>query len=153
MARRERDDQWAFMERIAREGVVWMCPWDKYHRHGQRCVSQWCQSRSFTEAEGQWKCAQCGRIMPAIPDDKVYVFGLIGANELFHWIDSHPTWWKRGRWSNKRCASSIRLTEHGLRALRNRHHYDAEDIHGGMVEPGYVVRPLPRRATCAEARP
>ena len=112
MARRERDAQWEFMERIAREGVVWMCPWDKYGVHKQ---------------------------------DNVYVFGLIGCNELFHWIDSHKDWWRKGRWSEKRCARSIRLTEAGITALSNRHLYDGELIYGGMVEPGYVVKPLPRR--------
>lgn len=112
MARRERDAQWAFMERAAREGIVWVCPWDKYHRH---------------------------------KDDGVYVFGLIGANEFLHWLDSHENWWKKGRWSEKRCARSIRITQAGRRALSNRDTYDMEEIYGGMVEPGYVVRPWPRR--------
>lgn len=114
MARRERDAQWEFMERVAREGVVWMCPWDKDHRH---------------------------------KTDGVYVFGLIGANEFFHWLNSHKDWWLRGRWSEKRCARSIRLTDAGRTALVNRHLYDADLIYGGMVEPGYVVRPLPKGKT------
>lgn len=77
-------------------------------------------------------------------EDGVYVFGLIGSNELFHWLDSHKDWWKRGRWSEKRCARSIRITAVGRRALKNRHLYDTEEIYGGMVEPGYVVRPWPK---------
>jgi|SRR5208337_4357165 len=111
IARRERDAQWAFMERVARESIVWICPWDKYRKH---------------------------------KEDGVYVFGLIGSNEFFHWLDSHKDWWKRGRWSEKRCARPIQITETGRTALANRHLYDAELIYGGMVEPGYVVQPLPR---------
>ncbi len=114
-ARRERDCQWEFMERVAREGTVWMCPWDKYKRHKD--------------------------------GDGVYVFGLVGSNEFFHWLDSHKDWWKRGRWSEKRCARSIRITEAGRKALANREQYDMEPIYGGMVEPGYIVTPArPRRS-------
>ena len=109
IARRERDGQWEFMERVAREGIVWMCPWDKYGRHKN--------------------------------GDGVYVFGLLGSNEFYHWLDSHKDWWIRGRWSEKRCARSIRITDAGRKALKNREKYDMELIFGGMVEPGYVVMP------------
>ena len=112
-ARRERDAEWAFMERVAREGVVWMCPWDKYGRHKN--------------------------------GDGVYVFGLIGSGEFFHWLATHKDWWQRGRWSEKRCARSIRITDAGRAALANRGQYDMEPIFGGMVEPGYVVRPWPQK--------
>jgi hypothetical protein len=112
IARRKRDGQWEFMERVAREGIVWMCPWDKRGRHKN--------------------------------GDGVFVFGLIGSNEFYHWLDAHKDWWKRGRWSEKRCARSIRITEAGRKALANRDQYDMEEIHGGMVEPGYIVRPWPR---------
>ena len=113
-ARNQRDDQWEFMERVAREGVVWICPWDKYGRHKN--------------------------------GDGVYVFGLLGSNEFFHWLETHKDWWKHGRWSDKRCARSIRITEAGRAALLNRELYDMEPIHGGMVEPGYIVTPLPKTA-------
>ncbi len=113
VARRERDSQWEFMERVAREGIVWMCPWDKYKRHKD--------------------------------GDGVYVFGLIGSNEFYHWLSSHKDWWIRGRWSEKRCARSIRITNAGRRALNDREQYDMEPIFGGMVEPGYVVTPWPRK--------
>jgi len=113
IARRERDGQWEFMERVAREGIVWMCPWDKYGRHKN--------------------------------GDGVYVFGLLGSNEFYHWLDSHKDWWIRGRWSEKRCARSIRITDAGRKALKNRGRYDMEPIFGGMVEPGYVVTPWPRK--------
>ena len=112
-ARRQRDSQWKFMERVAREGVVWMCPWDKYSRHKD--------------------------------GDGVYVFGLIGSGEFFHWLSDHKDWWKRGRWSDKRCARPIRITEAGRLALVNRVLYDMEPLFGGMVEPGYVVTPWPAK--------
>lgn len=115
IARRQRDSQWRFMERVAREGVVWVCPWDKYSKHKN--------------------------------GDGVYVFGLLGSNEFYHWLDSHKDWWKKGRWSDKRCAASVRITEAGLVALQNRHLYDMEPIFGGMVEPGFVVRPYPPKRT------
>lgn len=115
-ARAERDMQWAFMERVAREGIVWMCPWDKYGRHKD--------------------------------GDRVYVFGLLGSNEFYHWLDSHKDWWKRGRWSEKRCARSIQITDSGRVALENRNLYDMEQIYGGMVEPGYRVTPWPTKKQC-----
>lgn len=114
-ARFQRDSQWEFMERVAREGVVWMCPWDKYGRHKN--------------------------------GDGVYVFGLLGSEAFFHWLGKHKDWWKHGRWSEKRCARSIRITAAGRKALKHRARYDMEPIHGGFVEPGYVVTPWPRRKT------
>lgn len=144
IARHERDSQWEFMERVAREEIVWMCPWDKYKKHGPRCPGICAFSRFIPEGD-QWKCAQCGRVMSSIPDDGVYVFGLIGSNEFFHWLDSHEEWWNRGRWSERRCARSIRITEVGRKALADREQYDMEPIFGGMVEPGYVVTPWPKK--------
>ena len=32
-ARRMRNRQWIFMERMRDEGGVWFCPWDKYGKH------------------------------------------------------------------------------------------------------------------------
>lgn len=151
IARRERDSQWEFMERVAREGIVWMCPWDKHRKHGPRCPGI-CAYGRFTPEGEQWKCAQCGRVLPKIPDDGVYVFGLLGSNEFFHWLDSHKDWWKRGRWSEKRCARSIRITDAGRKALKNRERYDMEPIFGGMVEPGFVVTPWPRKRTVSDVR-
>jgi hypothetical protein len=83
--------------------------------------------------------------MKKVPDDKVYVFGLLGCNELFAWLAAHKDWWKHGRWSEKRCARSIRLSDAGRKALANRAQYDMEPIHGGMVEPGYIVTPWPAK--------
>lgn len=151
MARRERDSQWEFMERVAREGTVWMCPWDKYKRHGPRCPGL-CASKSFVPLGEQWQCAQCKKVMEHVPDDGVYVFGLIGSNEFFAWLHTHKDWWKHGRWSEKRCARSIRITEAGRKALKTRHLYDMEPIHGGMVEPGYVVTPWPRNPLVRKVR-
>lgn len=83
--------------------------------------------------------------MAKIPDDGVYVFGLIGSNQFSHWLSDHKDWWKRGRWSEKRCARSIRITDAGRKALESREQYDMEQIFGGMVEPGYVVTPWPKK--------
>jgi hypothetical protein len=105
----EKFDVAEFMERVAREGKVWMCPWDKYGRHKN--------------------------------GDGVYVFGLIGSNEFHAWLRSHADWWIHGRWSAKRCARSIQITDVGREALKHRQLYDMEPIHGGMVEPGFVVTP------------
>lgn len=145
IARNQRDQQWKFMERVACEGVVWMCPWDKYRKHGRRCPVKYCESASFSACSGGWQCARCKTVMDRIPDDGVHVFGLLGCNELLSWIESHKDWWKRGYWSPMRCARSIRITEAGLVALKNKHLYDDEDIHGGFVGSGYLVRPWPRR--------
>jgi hypothetical protein len=147
MARRERDSQWGFMERVAREGVVWMCPWDKYSKHGRRCINTWCHTRIRDGEKKQ--CPACKAVMDTVPDDGVYVYGLLGSNEFHHWLSAHKDWWKHGRWSEKRCARSIRITPAGLRALKNRHRYDLEDISGGMVEPGYIVRPWPKKKEAA----
>ena len=111
-ARYQRDSQWGFMERLASEGIVWICPWDKYSRH---------------------------------KEDGVYVYGLIG-DVLSQWLyHSHKDWFTRGRWSEKRCAMSIRITEAGRAALAHRDLYDMEPILGGMVGPGYIVTPWPRK--------
>ena len=151
-ARRERDAQWALMERVEREGVVWMCPWDKYHKHGRRCACRFCDSKTFHPHEEGFKCASCGTIMEKVPDDRVYVFGLMGANELFAWTNSHKDWFKWGRWIEKRCAKSLRLTQAGREALKHRDLYDMEPIHGGMVEPGYIVVPWPAQVASGNAR-
>jgi hypothetical protein len=116
------------------------------------------RSRSFARStrDHQWafaeRCAREGKVW-CCPWDKygkhksdgVYVFGLLGSGEFFAWIESHPDWWKRGRWSEKRCARSIAITDAGRRALTERDKYDLEPIHGGMVEPGWICIPLPAR--------
>lgn len=135
IARRKREGQWEFMERVAREGAVWMCPWDKYGKHENQPRSK---AKIRTDAVND--------------GDGVYVFGLLGSNEFFHWLDSHKDWWKRGRWSEKRCARSIRITDAGRKALRVREQYDMEPIFGGMVEPGYVVTPWPKERGGASVR-
>ncbi len=110
-ARRTRDSQWEFMERVAREGVVWVCPWDKKRRHGA---------------------------------DGVHSEGLLCWPDFSSWLESHKDWWRPGRWSERRCAFSVRLTDAGRAALSQRELYDMEPIHGGLVEPGFVVTPWPK---------
>lgn len=74
--------------------------------------------------------------------DGVMVDGLIGWG-LLNWMCSHKDWFKRGGWSEKRCARPVRLTEAGLAALENWWQYDMEPVEGGLVEPGWICTPTP----------
>ena len=114
MARHMRDRQWAFMERVARLGKLWVCWWNKNGHH--------------TEEK---------------PD--LLICGLIDGMELIEWMNSHKDWWVIGRWSDKRYASSVRLTDAGRNALGEREKYDMELVTGGLVEPGWCVMPARRR--------
>jgi hypothetical protein len=71
-ARNERDSQWAFMERVAREGIVWTCPWDKYHKHktdgvyvyglmGANEFLHWLHSHKDWWKIGPWSEKRCAR--------------------------------------------------------------------------------------------
>ena len=111
-ARRVRDGQWAFMEKVARLGTVWVCWWNKNRHHDYKTA----------------------------PDD-LLVCGLIDGCELLDWLHSHKDWWIIGEWSDERYAAPVSLTDAGRLALQNRHLYDMEDLHGGLVEPGFVVTP------------
>ena len=113
VARRTRDRHWSYMEKMAERGKLWICPWDKY--------------RKYPDGD---------------PEDTV-VLCLITGCEWWEWANSHKDWFKVGRWSEKRCAHPISLTDAGREALANRHLYDMEDHHGGLVDPGYVVTPAP----------
>lgn len=116
MARRTRDQQWAFMERVARLGLIWFCVWNKNGHH-----------------------------KPPYPDD-LEVCGLIDGMELLEWMGSHKEWWKIGRWSDKHYARPVRLTDAGRAALAHRERYDMELVTGGLVEPGWCAMPAPRLA-------
>lgn len=110
-ARRIRDGQWQFAERVARHGVVWFCVWDQSRRH------------------------------PHPTPDDVEACGLIDGLELLEWLESHADWWEIGDWSDERYARPVRLTEAGCAALANRHLYDLEPVTGGLVEPGWQAVP------------
>lgn len=132
-ARRTRDEQWRFAEKVARLGVVWVCWWDKYHRH-----------REERGRDGTWHC-WIDRERSGPPDENFESYGLICGVELLRWLKSHRDWWKIGRWSEKRCASPVRITDAGRAALLEREKYDMEPLDCGMVEPGWTVVPARRR--------
>lgn len=69
---------------------------------------------------------------------------LIGGMEFLRWMDRHPDWIRRGRWSAKRDARPLRLTDAGRDALRHRERYDMEPVEGGLVHPGWSAVPAPR---------
>ena len=113
-ARWTRERQWCFMERIAACETLWFCVWNKSGRH------------------------DTSQPLPA----NLWVDGLLTGMDIERWISRHKDWFVRGRWSEKRYARPIRLTDAGRAALADREPYDMEPIHGGLVEPGYVVIPL-----------
>ncbi len=112
MARRMRDQQWAFMEKVAKLGTVWVCWWNKDRHHDEKTA----------------------------PPDLV-VCGLINGMELIEWLHSHPDWWVIGEWSDERYAAPVQLTEAGRDALAEREKYDMEPVTGGLVEPGWICTP------------
>lgn len=112
IARYVRDGQWAFMERIQAVGKLWFCVWNKDRRHQKPYPAD------------LWVCC------------------LMTGLDYENWMQRHPDWFIKGRWSEKRYARSVRLTPAGVAALANRNLYDMEPLHGGLVEPGYTVLPL-----------
>jgi len=72
-ARAERDSQWAFMGRVAREEIVWVCPWDNYSRHkdgdgvyvfglmGAEEFLSWLHSHKDWWEVGPWVEKRCAR--------------------------------------------------------------------------------------------
>jgi hypothetical protein len=112
-ARRMRDQQWRFAERVAAAGTLWVCWWNKNRHHDKD-----------------------------VPSD-LMVCGLIDGCELLEWLGTHPDWWDIGEWSDERYAAPVRLTDAGRAALASRHLYDMEPVTWGMVEPGYQAVPLP----------
>lgn len=117
IARRIRDSHWEFAERVAREGLVWVCWWNKDRYHDR----------------------------DNLPKD-LEVFCLMTGMELVEWMKKHPTWWKIGKWSDKRYAAPVRLTPAGKRAVRKRKKYDMEPVTGGLVEPGWETTPARAQA-------
>lgn len=115
IARYVRDGQWAFMERIQAVETLWFCVWNK-NRHHQK---------------------------PYPPD--LWVCCLMTGMDYLDWMKQHKDWFKVGRWSEKRYAVPVRLTDAGRKALTERGEYDMEPINGGLCEPGFTVIPLPAR--------
>lgn len=116
-ARRERDSQWDFMERVAAlppQQPLWVCWWNKNRHHDYA----------------------------HIPLD-LLICGLSGGMVLSEWLNSHKDWWIIGEWSDARYAAPVTLTDAGRAALANRAAYDMEPVTGGLVEPGWEAIPLP----------
>jgi hypothetical protein len=113
MARRVRDGQWKFMEKVHALGTIWWCIWNKERK-------------------------------PELADE--YRNCLLSGMELNEWMSTHPDWWEIGEWSDDRYARPVRLTDVGMAALASRDVYDMEPVTGGLVEPGYIVDPLPASA-------
>lgn len=111
IARAMRDSQWKTADHIAERGTLWICWWNKNRHH-----------------------------MPPYPDD-LKVCGLIDGMELLEWFGSHEDWWEIGKWSDKRYAAPVSITEAGRAALAQRHLYDMEPVTGGLVEPGWICTP------------
>jgi hypothetical protein len=111
-ARRTRDYHWGLMERAERCGTLWICWWDKDRRHHGKP-----------------------------PRDDLEVMGLSTGMEFLAWTDQHPDWWEIGQWDDAQYAAPVSLTDSGRKALAERHRYDMEPVHGGMVEPGWVCVP------------
>lgn len=85
-----------------------------------------------------WFCVWNKTGQPELEDE--WRDGLITGLELMGWMSRHRQWFIVGRWSEKRYARSIRLTQAGRRALKSRA-ADMEPVYGGMVEPGWQCIP------------
>jgi hypothetical protein len=70
---------------------------------------------------------------------------LLTGVDVLNWMGAHPDWFVEGEWNDARDARPISLTAAGRAALANREPYDMEPIHGGLVEPGYIVTPAKER--------
>lgn len=113
IARYVRDGQWVFMERIQAVGTLWFCVWNKNRYHSK----------------------------PYPPD--LWVCCLMTGMGYLEWMRCHSDWFIQGEWDEERYAVPIQLTAAGVDALSNRAEYDMEPINGGLIEPGFVVIPLP----------
>jgi hypothetical protein len=120
MARVMRDSQWAFMDRVLRQGKVYVCWWNK--------------NRHFDTTK-------------PLPDD-LQVHGLIDGLELLEWLNRHPDWWDIGEWSADRFAAPVSLTDAGRAASNDRARYDMEPVTGGLVEPGWIAYPARPTPDC-----
>ncbi len=68
-------------------------------------------------------------------------FCLMSIMDFQSWTKQHPEWWDVGEWDDEQYGNPYRVTDAGRKALTEKHLYDMEPHHGGMVEPGYVVIP------------
>lgn len=101
---------------------------------------QWMFVEKIAEFGVVWFCPWDKYRKHEHPAENEEVDGPIGYG-ILDWMCSHREWFEQGRWSEKRCARPIRLTEAGLTALANWHLYDMEPVFGGLVEPGWRCVP------------
>lgn len=111
LARRMRDRQWEFADKVLEHGTVWFCWWDKAHRHAS-----------------------------PYPSD-LYVTCLISGVEMLTWLNSHKDWWIIGDWDDAKYAAPVQLTDAGRASLKDRSRYDHEPVFYGFVEPGFSTIP------------
>jgi hypothetical protein len=103
--------------------------------------AQWGMMEKMQKFDTIWFCVWNKRRLPEAPDE--IRCGLIDGMELLSWTDTHSDWFEKGEWNDERYAMPIKLTDAGRDALNNRALYDMEPVHGGLVEPGFIVIPLP----------
>lgn len=103
-----------------------------------------CQWRLMEKIQAHgvlWFCVWNKSRRPELPDEKRC--GLLTGMDYLDWIGKHPEWFIQGEWDEAREAFPLQLRSAGLFALNNRDLYDMEPLDVGLVEPGYVVTPLP----------
>lgn len=72
-------------------------------------------------------------------------FCLISGMEFMNWVRSHRRWFVVGRKHDERDAFVMKLTKAGRWAFRHKKRYDMAPVEGGLVEPGWVAIPAPRK--------
>lgn len=103
---------------------------------------QWRFMERVRECGTLWFCLWNKKRLPEAADE--WRDGLIGGMELVEWMGKHAEWFIRGDWDDERYAEPVQLTADGLQALDHRDLYDMEDVEGGLVDPGFIVTPLPQ---------
>lgn len=118
----------------------------KWQRENARRTrdAHWRMMERAAEHNPLWFCVWNKKRLPELADEERH--GLLDGLEMLAWTDQHPDWFIKGEWSDERYAFPLYLTEAGRQALTEREKYDMELVHGGLVEPGFVVTPIPRRA-------
>lgn len=119
---------------------------DQWARKGARYTRdrQWRFMERVFESRKLWFCVWNKHGKPEGPDE--WRDCLMSGMDILNWMGKHPRWFLRGKWDEQRYAFPVRLTQAGKEAMFKREQqYDMEPIHGGLVEPGYVVMPLPRK--------
>jgi len=91
-----------------------------------------------------WYCCWNKRHLPEAQDEMRD--DLMSGMDILDWIRKHRRWFLKGKWNEERYAFPIRLTRLGKEAMFKRERqYDMEPIHGGLVEPGFIVVPAPQK--------